>query len=196
MKNNNKEQKIGAPSKPATNKRAAWVQTEQSSHEAWARLTLENNKAAALMHLVVSRMDRSTNAIVASHQVLAELMKCSTRSIKNYIAVLEKERWLQRVSLGKGSVNALVVNSAVAWGKDRENMRFSAFTAQVIASRDDQDSDLLSDIDLRKIPVLFPGESQMPHKVSASEQRPVQCLLEGTEPDLPAIKLTNEETPD
>lgn len=178
---------VGLPSKPAGDKRGRWVQTEASAHEAWARLILKHRGAAAFMHMLVSRMDRNTNAVVASYSVLAKLLGCSPRSIKNYIDVLVKEKWIQVVSLGKGATNAYVVNSMVAWSQNRENLKYSTFSARVIADSEDQDHAAITAGDLRKIPVLFSGsEQQLPSGERGSEP-PVQTLLDGTEPDLPAI---------
>ena len=178
--------KIGTPSKPSESKRNQWVQTDKSAHEAWARLILKHKNAAACMHLLVSRMDRSTNAVVASHSVLAKMLGCSTRSIRNYISVLEEDRWIQVISLGKGSTNAYVVNSMVAWSQSRDNLKYSQFNAQVIADSDDQSQQSIKG-DLRKIPVLISGnEQQLP--TGGSDNPPTQTLIEGFEPQLPSIE--------
>lgn len=185
---------IGTPSKPASDKHGRWIQTEASAHEAWARLILKHKGAAAFMHLLVSRMDRSSNAVVASHAVLSKMLDCSPRSIKNYINVLEKDRWIQVISLGKGATNAYVVNSMVAWSQVRENLKYSTFSAKVIADADEQSNKLSTKNDLRKIPVLFSAnEQQLPSGERGSEP-PVQTLMEGLEPDLPSI--TNENIGD
>jgi len=178
--------KIGLQSKPAGDKRSRWIQTEASSHEAWAHMTLKTPKAAALMHLLCSRMDRSSNAVVASHKTLSKLMGCCPKSVKKYISQLQEQKWIQIVSLGAGSANAYVVNSLVAWSQSRDNLQYSQFTAQVIADADDQLKGILND-NLRKIPVLFDGdEIQLPN--GAGEEPPVQPSLEGLTPDLPTIQ--------
>ena len=178
--------KVGLVSKPKPDTRNRWVQTEASAHEAWAKLILKHKNAAALMHLFVSRMDRNTNAVVASHNILAKLLNCTPRSIRNYLKVLEDDRWIQVVSLGKGSTNAYVVNSLVAWSQSRENLKHSTFSAQVIADADDQKQAITAD-NLRKIPVLFSGDEQQLISGKRGSEPPVQTLLDGTEPDLPAI---------
>jgi len=139
------------------------------------------------MHMLVSRMDRNTNAVVASYNVLAKLLGCSPRSVKNYIDVLAKDKWIQVVSLGKGATNAYVVNSMVAWSQNRENLKYSTFSAQVIADTEDQDPTAITTGDLRKIPVLFSGDEQQLPSGERGSEPPVQTLLEGTEPDLPTI---------
>lgn len=176
--------KIGMPSKSASDKRNNFVQTEQSSHEAWARLTLDKPKAAALLHLFCSRMDRTSNALVASHEILAKLMRCNPRTIRTYIKQLQEGKWIQVVSLGKGAVNAYVINSMVAWGASRDNLKFANFTAHIIADEADQSEKTLND-QLRKIPVLFNGDQQLP--AGESEPPPNQVHLDGLLPDLPSI---------
>jgi hypothetical protein len=181
-----KGKKLGLDSKPKADTRARWIQTEASSHEAWARMTLKQPKAAALMHLLCSRMDRTSNAVVASHKTLALMMSCCDKSVRNYLKQLSEDKWIQIVSLGKGSTNAYVVNSTVAWATNRDNLKYAVFTAQVIANADDQKPDLIAQ-DIRKIPVLFDqSEVQMPRE-SAGEP-PSQRLLAGFELDLPVIK--------
>lgn len=149
---------LGKPSSPDNARRSSFVQTEQSSHEAWAKLIMDAPKAGALMHFIVGRMDRSTNAVVASHSTLASIMGCSTRSIKIYLAALKKDKWIQQVSLGPGTVNAYVVNSVVAWGITRSRLNTAQFTAQVLAIEEDQDAETLTANELRVIPTIFAGE--------------------------------------
>jgi hypothetical protein len=181
----NKPQNLGTSAKSKKDARGRWLQTEASAHEAWAMLIMKHKNAAAFMHVLVSQMDRGSNAVVASHGVLANLMNCSVRSIKNYIAVLSADKWIQVLSMGKGSTNAYIVNSMVAWGQKRDNLRYSRFSAQVIVKSDDQNQTSLIG-DLRKIPVLFEGnEQQLP--AGQSGEPPSQKLLDGFEPDLPTI---------
>lgn len=182
--------KIGTPSAPKPHKAGSFVQTERAAHEAWAKLVLKQPKAAALMHLLCSRMDASTNAVVCSHTILAELMNCCTRSIKNYLKSLESERWIQIVSLGKGAANAYVVNSMVAWAKDREMLKHATFKAQVIVSADDQSPEALK-ADLRRIPVLFNGDMQIQSGESA--EPPTQLLLDHVQHDLPSISEPDDQ---
>lgn len=144
---------------------------------------MQSPKPAAMLHLIISRMDRGSNALVISHSNLGRLMGVkSVNTIKRYLAVLIEEKWIQSVSLGAGSVNAYVVNSAVAWGRSRDQLTMSQFTAQVITTSEDQIS--LDSPDLRKIPVVFSHERQVPS--GSGLEPPAQPSLEGLEPDLPS----------
>lgn len=180
--------KVGRPSAPDKTRRGSFVQTEQSAHEAWARLILDSPKSAALLHVLIARMDRGCNAVVISHENLAILLGgVSSRTVKNHISKLSKDKWIQVVSLGRGAMNAYVVNSAVAWGRSRDQLPLSQFTAQVVVNANDQEG--LEPPELRKVPVLFANEHQIPS--GDGLEPPSQPSLEGLEPDLPAIRATN-----
>lgn len=171
---------------PAKNEPGKWVQTERKAHEAWAELIGRKPRAAALLHHLVAQMGHQ-NAVVVSQKILAKLMGCSLRTVQYAVADLEAERWIQIVKMnGPGTVAAYVVNDRVAFQGKRENMRFSLFSAAVIADADDQDAATLAHSDLRRIPSLFPGERQLPS--GPGEDPPSQPSIEGMEPDLPAIQ--------
>lgn len=170
---------------PAKNKPGAWVQTERKAHEAWAELIGRKPRAAALLHHLVAQMGHQ-NAVVVSQKTLAKLMGCSLRTVQYAVSDLETERWIQVVKMnGPGTVAAYVVNDRVAFQGKRENMRFSLFSANVIADTEDQDPLTLEHSELRRIPTLFPGERQLP--AGPGEDPPSQPSIEGMEPDLPAI---------
>ncbi len=183
--------KLGTPSK---NKPGHWVQTERKAHEAWANLIGRKPRAAMLLHHLVAQMGHQ-NAVVVPQKVLAKLMKCSQETVKRAVGDLVAERWVQVVKLnGPGTVNAYVVNDRVAWGQARDQMRLSTFSATVVANHEDQDATTLDNIDLRRIPVLYPGEQQLP--AGPGEPPPSQTILDGMEPDLPFIEVAHQENSD
>jgi len=157
-----------------------WVQTERKAHEAWALLTEESPKAAALMHRLVAMMGHQ-NAVVINQKTLAKQMRCSTDTVQRAIKVLEKGKWVQVVRLnGPGTVSAYVVNAAVAWGESRDQIgRLAVFHAHVVADAEDQTSETLSHEPLRQLPIIYPPEEAMPH----GEGEPgSQIALPGFEP--------------
>lgn len=164
-----------------TAKHSTWVQTERSAHEAWAQLVRTNQRAAALLHVLVSQMD-SHAAVVASRATLAGLVGYSQATVKRAVADLRADRWIEVVQLGgKGGVNAYVVNSRVAWASRRDQLPAAHFTATVVARRDEQDN--IDTAPLRRIPTLYPGEQQLPSGPGA--EPPSQPVLEGMHMDLP-----------
>ena len=162
--------------------RAGWVQTERKAHEVWAKFTLQKPTASALMHYMCAYMG-DQNALVISQAVLAKRLGVSTRTVATAISDLAASQWIQVVRIGKGKECAYVVNDRVAWDKPRGKLNLSLFSAQVVADADDQDE--LEGPDLKRIPVLFPGERQLP--TGPGEDPPSQPALEGMETDLPHI---------
>ena len=170
---------------PVKNKPGQWVQTERKAHEAWADLIGRKPRAAALLHHLVAQMGHQ-NAVVISQKLLAKIMGCSLRTVQYAVADLETERWIQVVKMnGPGTIAAYVVNDRVAFQGARENMRFSLFSAAVVADAEDQDAQTWAGGDLRRVPYLFPGERQLPDGPGA--EPPSQPSIPGLEPDLPAI---------
>jgi hypothetical protein len=76
----------------------------------------------------------------------------------------------------------------VAWADSRERMATAAFTARVLAARDEQDR--IDTSDLRRIPTLYPGERQLP--TGPGEDPPSQPSISGMEPDLPSLSAQDE----
>lgn len=173
---------VGRSAAMSTN---TWVQTERSAHEAWAMLIKKKPRAAMLMHHFVALMG-PRNAIVISQKTLAKLLGVTDRTIRTAIADLVAERWISVVKMnGPGTVSAYVVNSQVAWAEKRDNLRYAVFSATVVADADDQESAMLGASDLRQIPMLYPGERQLP--AGHGENPPTQPSLNGLEPELPNL---------
>jgi len=168
--------------------RNSWVQTERAAHEAWVQLMVKAPMAARLAHVLVAHMDGASNALVASQGTLGRLMGGVHRNtVRRAIDTLEQERWIEVVQLGgKGGALAYVVNSRVAWSRSRSDMQYAKFSAQVIASGDEQTLPLPGREPLRQVPVLMAGEQQMPSGPGA--EPPSQPSIDGLEPDLPAIQ--------
>jgi Helix-turn-helix domain len=179
--------KIGIPAK---HKPGNWVQTERKAHEAWARLWLSKPRAAALAHHLVAQMGHQ-NAVVVSQKTLAKLMGLHERTVRRAIADLVEEKWIQVIQLnGPGTVSAYVINDRVAWGQPRDQLRLSVFSANVVADAEDQDAATLEHGALRRIPVWYPGEQQLP--TGPGEDPPAQASIPGMEPDLPALPADTE----
>lgn len=162
---------------------AHFVQTERATHEAWMQLTIQAPKASAVLHLLANRVG-DHNAVVASYPVLAEVSGLSVSTIRRAIATLIEGNWIEVRRLGPSStVNAYVLNDRVVWTRARNDLRYSLFSATVLASETEQeDKNALGHQDpLRKLPKM--GEAQLP---SGDGLPPVsQPFFEGMELDLP-----------
>lgn len=163
--------------------KSGWVQTDKKAHEAWARFTLQKPTASALLHYMCAFM-ADQNALVVSQSVLAKRMGLSLRTVATAISDLAGNQWIQVVRIGKGKEAAYVINDRVAWDKSRNKLCLSLFSASVVADADDQDE--LDGPVLKRIPVLFPGERQLP--TGPGEDPPSQPSIPGMEPDLPSIQ--------
>jgi hypothetical protein len=163
----------------------SWVQTERRAHEAWGVLTLSSPRAAAVMHRLVAMMGHQ-NAVVISQATLAKVVGLNVRTVQRALDDLVNNHWIQIVQIGStGSVNAYVVNSAVAWGEKRDNMRLSPFHAVVVASATEQPAGIDHPPELRRIPFIYPGERQLP--TGDGLPPPSQPSFPGMEPDLPTL---------
>ncbi|WP_322896310.1 helix-turn-helix domain-containing protein [Yoonia sp. 67] len=178
---------------PTSNKRPGnWVQTERAAHEAWASLIAKNANAARVMHLLVSQLGEH-NAVVISQKNLAKLVGVTDRTVRNSLKLLKAENWIEVRQIGQnGTVNAYVVNDRIAWLGKRDGIRYSLFSATVIASSDEQpDADQLDQQPpLRKLPSLFHGEHQLPS--GDGMPPPSEPTLPGMEPDLPATSRRDD----
>jgi hypothetical protein len=173
---------IGVTTAPS----GTWVQTERAAHEQWAKLISSNPKAAALMHVIIGNMGRH-NALVASQSLLAEMLGCTVRTVQRSLEALKDGNWLEVRQIGPaGTTNAYIVNDRVAWSGDRDGIRYSLFSAAVMVSGADQPdrAELGSQMPLKRIPSLFPGERQLP--TGPGEPPISQPAFEGMEIDLPA----------
>jgi len=178
------------PSKPP---RGNWVQTERAAHEAWATLIAKAPKAAQLMHVLTARVG-DNNAVVVSQKNLMKLTGTSRRTVQRALDVLVRDRWIEVRQIGQnGTVNAYVINDRVAWSGKRDGIRYSLFSATIIASDDEQPDqyELGNQAPLRKLPSLYRDEHQLPS--GEGMPPPSEPALPGMEPDLPATTLKTGE---
>ena len=107
-------------------------------------------------------------------------MRCSERTIRNALTDLVKDRWVQVVQIGAaGTINAYVVNSAVAWGEKREHLRLAVFHAAVVSDAADQPEGALDRGALRRVPVIYPPEQAL---LAGEGEQGAQIALPGLEP--------------
>lgn len=173
------------PTLPGKPRRGHFVQTDRSAHEAWGRLGTKHPAASALLHVLVANVGDS-NAVVASHKVLARLMGSSPSTVKRALATLTAGNWIEAHQIGaNGTVNAYVLNSRVAWTEGRDRLRYARLQADVLLAEDEQPAGELNKAKaaLHHLPRV--GELQIP---AGAGLPPVsQAFFPGMEPDLPAI---------
>lgn len=173
----------------------AWVQTDRSTHEDWAKLSVKSPRASALLHLLTARVGER-NAVVVSQSVLAKLMGCNRRTIIRAVDDLIAGNWIEIRQIGdRGTINAYVLNDRVAWHGTRDGLRYSLFSANVLVSEEEQpDRDSLGNQPpLRTLPRLFTDERQLP--TGDGLPPPSEPSLPGMEPDLPVLGESTDRQP-
>ena len=95
--------------------------------------------AHEILYYLVEHMGRTTNAVVCSRSVLAEVTGCSIATVGRAIRVLKDDSWIDTVKIGNAS--AYCVNERVFWQAARNQRQYAVFSATVIAAASEQDSD-------------------------------------------------------
>ncbi len=178
---------------PEKKPKGQWVQTERAAHEAWAALIRKSPLAAQVMHILTSQVGEH-NAVVISQKTLAQLVEGSERGVRDAIALLRSDRWIEvRQIGGRGTVNAYIINDRVAWSGKRDGIRYSLFSARVVLSDEEQPDreEVGHQKPLRRLPSLYAGERQLP--AGAGMPPPSEPLLPGMEPDLPGTMKDGDE---
>lgn len=163
-----------------------FVQTDRAAHEKWAKLTIKSPTSSVILHWLAAHVGQQ-NAVVVSQAYLAKVLQVSERSVIRAVQILKEGNWVQVVRLGAGKEYAYVLNDRVVWTEKRDNLRYSSFSAEVIADYDQQDPETLEGPELTRIPRLFSDETQLPSGEGLPPES--QPFLSGMEPDLPSTPM-------
>ncbi|EMN6979959.1 replication/maintenance protein RepL [Escherichia coli] len=125
------------PSTPANNHN--FVQVSRAYLKAWRGLIRKSGLAAEILFYLVERMGKTTNAVVCSYATLTEVTGYSRRSVATAIKILKEDNWIQVVKIGNAS--AYCVNEKVIWQAGRNQRKYAIFSATVVASESEQESD-------------------------------------------------------
>jgi len=114
--------------------------------------------AHEILYYFVEHMGRTTNAIVCSRKVLSEVTGCSIATVGRAIKILKDDNWIDTVKIG--TANAYCVNERAFWQAGRNQRKYAIFSATVIASASEQDSDYAEKAKqkLTYIPVIEPHD--------------------------------------
>lgn len=148
-----------------------WLQSDKSAHKNMWQLGLKHPMALAVLHFMISKLNRGTSGIIISAPALARQMKISERSAKSAVAVLRDLKFVQ--ILKSGNTNVYIVNSRVAWQGNR-GMRHASFNAQLLVDEQEQtkslDEIMLENSELIDVPAMeFVDMSEPPLELSATE---------------------------
>lgn len=116
-----------------------FVQVSRSYLREMRGLARKSPVAHEILYYFVEHMGRTTNAVVCSRNVLAEVTGCSIATVGRAIRVLKDDNWIDTVKIGNAS--AYCVNERAFWQAGRNQRQYAVFSATVIAAASEQDSD-------------------------------------------------------
>lgn len=116
-----------------------FVQVSRSYLREMRGLARKSPVAHEILYYLVEHMGRTTNAVVCSRNVLAEVTGCSIATVGRAIRVLKDDNWIDTVKIGNAS--AYCVNERAFWQAGRNQRQYAVFSATVIAAASEQDSD-------------------------------------------------------
>lgn len=117
-----------------------------------------NPTAAQILLVFVEKMNKQ-NAVIMSFKTLEQITKKTRQTCSKAVKDLREAKFINIIKVG--NANAYVVNSNVFWSTDNQiKEKFAIFTATVVACGAEQDDDFedWSNVKLKQIPIIFPGE--------------------------------------
>lgn len=146
------------PKDESTNHNANFVQVSRGYLRNWRGLVRKSQLATEILMFFVEKMGRNTNAVVCSYKTLMELTGYSRTSVANAVKLLKDDNWIDTVKIGNAT--AYCVNEKVVWQSGRNERKYALFSATVVASTSEQESDFHKKINskLRHIPFIEDAE--------------------------------------
>ena len=135
-----------------------FVQLSRAYLQSWRGLIRKNPLATEILMFFIEKMGRTTNAVVCSYKTLTELTGYSRTSVANAIKTLKDDNWIDTIKVGNAT--AYCVNERVVWQASKTQRKYAMFSATVVASETEQDSDYHTKIktDLKHIPFVDKSE--------------------------------------
>lgn len=103
------------------------------------KLAKKSPLAHEILYYLVEKMGKNTNAVVVSYKTLCEVTGVSRPTVGRALKILRDDNWVATVRVG--SATAYCVNSQVFWASSRNQKQYAIFSATVIASETEQESD-------------------------------------------------------
>jgi predicted transcriptional regulator len=141
-----------------SNDNSNFVQLSRGYMSQMRVLSRKSPVAMQIFLYLVEHMGRTTNAVVCSYRVLSEVTHLSRTSVAKAIKILKEENWIDAVKIGNAT--AYAINERVVWQAGRNERKYAIFSATIIASESEQDSNYheLAKTKLTHIPVISPGD--------------------------------------
>lgn len=134
------------------NKNSNFIQLYRKNIIFIRRLAKIDPNALPVLLILLEKMNKQ-NAILISQDVLSQITGKTRQTINKAIRALKEGRYIQVIKVG--TANVYVVNSAIAWTAG-EKTKYQAFSAQVVASKDEQDKleENWNNIQLKQVPMF------------------------------------------
>jgi hypothetical protein len=141
-----------------SNDNSNFVQLSRGYMSQMRVLSRKSPVAMQIFLYLIEHMGRTTNAVVCSYRVLSEVTHLSRTSVAKAIKILKEENWIDAVKIGNAT--AYAINERVVWQAGRNERKYAIFSATIIASESEQDSNYheLAKTKLTHIPVISPGD--------------------------------------
>jgi predicted transcriptional regulator len=141
-----------------SNENSNFVQLSRGYMSQMRALSRKSPVAMQIFLYLVEHMGRTTNAVVCSYRVLSEVTNLSRTSVAKAIKILKEENWIDAVKIGNAT--AYAINERVVWQAGRNERKYAIFSATIIASESEQDSNYheLAKTKLTHIPVIENGD--------------------------------------
>ena len=135
-----------------------FLQLSRSYLHQMRKLARKSPIAHEILYYLVEHMGRTTNAVVCSYTTLCEITGVSRPTVGRAIKLLKDDQWIDTVKIG--NANAYCVNERVFWQAGRNQRKYAIFSATVIASATDQESDFQEKAKqkLTYIPIIEPSD--------------------------------------
>ena len=135
-----------------------FVQLSRSYLHQMRKLARKSPIAHEILYYLVEHMGRTTNAVVCSYTTLCEVTGVSRPTVGRAIKILKDDNWMDTVKIGNS--NAYCINEKVFWQAKRNERKYAIFSATVIASASEQESDYAEKArqKLTYIPIIEPKD--------------------------------------
>jgi len=114
---------------------ADFVQLYRKNIEAIVELGKRSQLAVLIFVYLLKTIDRQ-NAVVISQETLCEIFEVSRMTMYRAQKELEKSNFIKIIKVG--TANAYVLNSEIVWTTYANKKQFAVFSAQIIASKEEQ----------------------------------------------------------
>lgn len=115
-----------------------FIQLSELHMSTLIKLNTENHKAFNFFMFLLEKMDRR-NALIISRETLAALFGVNKVTISRWVRWCRDKKLIDIIK--SGTSNVYCVNSNLAWKSGADKKQYAEFTAEVVVSRDEQETE-------------------------------------------------------